>query len=243
MKPVVAVTTWKRDIDTFLGLDTPTYTLVDDYAEALEQAGATTLLIARLGEDEVATVLDRVEGVVLTGGGDIGPDRYFQNNTDSVDIDAAADERDLALVLEARTRGMPLLGICRGHQAVNVALGGALSQDVLAKGTPSHPILSDSAEERNAKRHTVEIDPGSRLSSIYGATERKVNSLHHQSVSTLGAGMRAVAWSLDGQIEASESTTDWPVLCVQWHPEMLYEQSALPLFSTFVEDAKRYSGR
>ena len=243
MKPIVAVTTWKRGIDIFLGLNTPTYTLIDDYAEALEQAGATTLLIARLGDAEAAAVLDRVDGVVVTGGGDIGPHHYGHDNTDSVDIDAAADERDTALVRGARTRGMPLLGICRGHQAVNVALGGTLSQHVLAEGNPSHPMLSDSAEERNAERHIIEIDPDSRLAAVYGTTERKVNSLHHQSVSTVGEGMRAVAWSLDGQIEASESTTDWPVLCVQWHPEMLQEPAALRLFSTFVEDARRYRDR
>ena len=243
MNPVVAVTTWKRYTKTFLGEKTPNYTLIDDYAEAFEKAGAITLLIARVADDEVGAVLDRVDGLVLTGGGDIGPDQYAQQNTDSINIDAAADRRDVALLRGAKERDMPVLGICRGHQVVNVALGGDMLQHVLSNDHAIHPAFSDSPEERNSKRHLVEIGPDSRLASVYGATERKVNSLHHQSISSVAEGMRAVAWAPDGHIEAIESTTDWPVLCVQWHPEMLHEEAEARLFSAFVEDARAYRDR
>lgn len=243
MNPIVAITTWKRYTNTFLGDKTPNYTLMDDYAEALEQAGATALLIARLDPADAGRILDRVDGLILTGGGDIHPDQYDQDNTDSINIDRAADVRDVALVREAKARSMPVLGICRGHQAVNVALGGALHQHMTADGDETHPTFSDQAEERNAERHIVEFADDSRLAGIYGATERKVNSLHHQSVSDLGEGMRAVGWASDGHIEAIESTTDWPVVCVQWHPEMLHEEAEARLFSAFVEDARAYRDR
>jgi putative glutamine amidotransferase len=240
LNPIVAVTTWKRYTNTFLGEKTPNYTLMDFYADALEEAGATTLLIARLDPADADRILDRVDGLILTGGGDIGPDQYRQDNTDSINIDPGADVRDVALVQAAQQRGMPVLGICRGHQAVNVALGGALHQHMTADGDQAHPTFSDHAEERNADRHLVEFAEDSRLAAIYGVSERKVNSLHHQSVSELGDGMRAVGWAPDGHIEASESTTDWPVLCVQWHPEMLSEEAEARLFSAFVDDAQEY---
>ena len=240
MNPIVAVTTWKRYTNTFLGEKTPNYTLMDDYAEALEHVGATALLLARLDPADADRILDRVDGLILTGGGDIGPDQYGQGNTDSINIDPRADERDVALVKAAQRRGMPVLGICRGHQAVNVALGGALHQHMTSDGDSTHPTFSHKAEERNAERHVVEFADDSRLAAIYGVSERKVNSLHHQSVSELGEGMKAVGWAPDGQIEASESTSDWPVVCVQWHPEMLHEEAEARLFSAFVDDAAAY---
>ena len=243
MNPVVAVTTWKRSNNTFLGPDTPNHTLIADYASELEQAGAIALLVARLEEDEVGAVLDRVDGVVITGGGDIDPDQYRKTNTDSTEIDRAADRRDIALVRGARERTMPLLGICRGLQAVNVAFGGELHQYALADTSAAHPTLSERPEVRNAHRHSIEIAQDSRLAKIYGTTKREVNSLHHQAVSILGEGIRAVAWASDGHIEAAESESDWPVLCVQWHPELLHEPTEGRLFSAFVEDARSYRDR
>lgn len=179
---------------------------------------------------------------MLTGGGDIDPRQYNAPNTESTNIDRHADRRDMALLQGAHERRMPMLCICRGHQALNVALGGSLHQHMVGDD-PIHPVFADVAEERNAYRHIVEIEPGSRLAAVYGTTERKVNSLHHQSVSSVGDGLRAVAWAPDGHIEAVESTTGWPVLSVQWHPEMPDDESEGRLFAAFVTDAQTYRDR
>ena len=241
-KPTVAITTWKRYTDTFLGKNTPNYTLMEDYAEELEKAGALTILIARLDPEDADTVLDQVDGLVLTGGGDVDPASYNEANADSSNMDPMADLRDIALVRGAREREMPVLGICRGQQIVNVALGGSLHQDMVGVDD-THPRFSDDAEERNAYRHVVRFDEGSQLGKIYGAWEKKVNSLHHQSVDRLGEGLKSVGWTSDGHIEAIESTDSWPLLSVQWHPEMLHDGAEERLFSTFVDNARAYANR
>ena len=243
MKPVVAVTTWKRNVDTFLGPKIGLHTLVEQYGHALDRAGAIFMLVADLHPTDADLILDRVDGLVVTGGGDIDPARYGQANTASVRIETSHDARDIALIQGAKMRRMPVLGICRGLQALNVAFGGTLTQHVLADANTSHPPHSDEAIERNEHRHVVEFDDGCRLADIYGVEERKVNSLHHQAVVAVGQGLVVVGRSLDGSIEAVESTDPaWPVMAVQWHPEMLEQDAAEDgLFAAFVKDAAAFS--
>jgi putative glutamine amidotransferase len=241
MKPVVAVTMWRRTAPTYLYDETPLHTLVDDYARAIDRAGAVAMMLGRLDPDDVDEVLDLVHGLVVTGGGDIDPSAYGHRNRGSADIEPDADRRDLALIRAAHERGMPVLGICRGHQAINVALGGALRQHVLGEHA-AHPERAGTAVERNDHRHVVVFEPGCRLAAIYGTEERKVNSLHHQAVIEVGDGLAVTARTPDGAIEAVESTDPgWPVLAVQWHPEMLGEDPAEDsLFAAFVNDALAY---
>jgi len=243
MKPVVAVTTWLRRSDTFLGEATELHTLPNFYAAALDRAGATLLLLSHLDPADTTAVLDRVDGLVITGGGDIDPQEYRQDNVHAEQIEPTHDARDLALVRAARDRRMPVLGICRGLQAINVATGGSLIQHALLDGDDHHPALSEDAAERCEFRHIVHFAEDSRMAGIYGSTERKVNSLHHQAVRNLGEGLWAVGTTPDGQIEAVESIDDWPVLAVQWHPEMLEGAVEQALFSAFVADAAAYRDR
>ena len=243
MRPIVAVTSWLRRSDTFLGPETPLHTLPDFYAAALDRAGAAMVLVSHLDPTDAESMLDRVDGLVVTGGGDIDPAEYRQDNIHAEQIEPALDARDLALIRAARERGMPVLGICRGLQAINVACGGSLIQHALFDDDHHHPTLAAEAEERNAYRHVVHFTPESRMAGVYGSTERKVNSLHHQAVRHVGEGLDAVGTTPDGQIEAIESSGEWPVLAVQWHPEMLDDPAERELFAAFVADAAAYGER
>lgn len=244
MKPIVAVTTWKRTAPTFLGPATDLHTLPDFYAQSLDRAGAAMVLVAHLQPEDAGRVLEHMHGLVVTGGGDIDPALYGQEVTESERIEPTHDARDLALIREARRRRMPVLGICRGLQALNVAFGGVMTQHSLADDNTAHPTLSDDPLERNEYRHVVEFIAGCRMAAIYGASQRKVNSLHHQAVVAPGEGLEVVGRSHDGAIEAVESADPaWPVLAVQWHPEMMVEDRAEDaLFTAFVDDARRYAG-
>ena len=240
MKPIVAVTTWTRSAPTFISDDTTMYTLLEDYARALAQAGAVMLLVGALEPDGAPAVLDRVDGLVVTGGGDLDPAMYDSENTHSANIDQAADLRDLALIRAAQRRAMPVLGICRGLQAVNVALGGTLRQEVNG-ASDDHPALADTPDERNLHRHAVIFSPDCRLADIYGSTERKVNSLHHQGIEHLGVGLRSVGETADGSVEAIESLDPrWPLIAVQWHPEMLDDPAEDRLFRGFADYARHW---
>lgn len=238
MKPVIAMTMPRQDLKTFLADENSLHTLGTVYTEALTRAGAIPVLIAALDTTDVGQILDRVDGVLISGGGDFDPASYGHDNTESVRIDPAADARDLALIRAARQRRMPVLGICRGHQAMNIAFGGALQQHVLGKEDPAHPTLDGDPAVRNEYRHAVTFDEDSRLAQIYGTVERKVNSLHHQAVSEVGVGLRAVGRTEGGLIEAVESADPaWSALGVQWHPEMMVDDPAEDrLFSAFVAD-------
>ena len=156
-------------------------------------------------------------------------------------MDRPNDDRDLALIREARRRSMPVLGICRGMQAVNVALGGDLHQHCLADGHPDHPELPEDGGERYSFRHRIRLVPGSRLAGIYGTGARPVNSMHHQSVDRLAPGLVAAARTGSGDVEAVESAGRWPMLAVQWHPERMETEEEAPLFRAFVTDAAAYA--
>ena len=244
MRPVVAVTMSMRTIDTFLGPGSALHTLPDAYGAALDQAGAIPLMVGRLRPAEAGRLVEMVDGLVLTGGPDLDPALYGQVNTASETAHRQDDDRDLALVLEARRRRTPLLAICRGLQAVNVALGGDLHQHVLSGDDPEHPALPDDWKDRNAHRHPIEPAEGSRLAAIYGVSTRGVNSLHHQGVARVAPGVVVAARTPGGSVEAIESSDpSWPMLAVQWHPEMLPSKEEAALFRAFVEDARTYRRR
>ena len=173
-------------------------------------------------------IVERLDGILLTGGTDIEPSLYgAESETDIYPPEPERDDFELSLLKGAVHRQIPVLGICRGQQIVNVGAGGTLHQDV-----PPHSAFGLSAD---TKLHEVTFEPGSTLRELYGATVR-VNSLHHQAVDTVGADLWVTAWSDDGTAEGLEHTS-LPIVCVQWHPEMMPTRDTDPVFSWLVEAA------
>lgn len=152
------------------------------------------------------------DGLLLAGGGDMDPTLFGQKNTASRGIDRARDDAELALLDAFCGAGKPVLAICRGHQVVNVWLGGDLRQDL----GPLNPFHQ---REEGDQVHTVRTAEHSLLHRLYGPFF-SVNSSHHQALGRLGRGMRATAWSEDGVAEAAEHDA-LPLLCVQFHPERM----------------------
>jgi putative glutamine amidotransferase len=185
------------------------------YLRAIESAGGMPVVLPPLGD--AAALLERLDGICLSGGPDLdpeaygAPDRHAELGPTEPDLDAF----ELALARAADERGIPVLGICRGAQALNVARGGSLHQHV-----PAHR----QTEPATATTHTVHVDPGTRLAGLVGTRPLRVNSFHHQAVDALGRGLRVVARAADGTVEAVEAAGARLVLGVQWHAEGLVAQ-------------------
>jgi putative glutamine amidotransferase len=201
------------------------------YAAAVSLAGGTPRLLP-CQEAPTAATLAGLDGLVLTGGGDVEPERYGEvRRPETGGVDPERDRWELALVQQAFAAALPVLGICRGVQVINVACGGTLFQD-LADVTPQQHLVP---HPRDEAVHTVRILGGSRLSMVEDATWVGVNSIHHQAINRLGEDLVATAWAEDGLVEAVEHPT-LPVLGVQWHPENLQHLPAhRELFSWLVD--------
>jgi putative glutamine amidotransferase len=200
------------------------FRLREDYVRSVESAGGLPLIFAPGRPEDAAEVLDRVDGLLLTGGADMDP-RYY-GETRHPKLGPTFDERDafeLALCREALRRDLPLLAICRGHQVLNVARGGTLVQDI-----PSVVVAGvdhDARSERWERSHEVRVLQGTRLRGILGGETVAVNSFHHQAVDRLGEGLVASAHSSgDRVIEAIEMPDRRFVVGVQWHPESFWNR-------------------
>ena len=210
--------------------------LSSTFTDSLIAAGATPVLLPSVDVEHAEAVIAAIDGLVVTGGGDMDPASYGAANSDSSEIDIARDRWELALVAAARSRGVPLLGVCRGCQVLNVACGGTLRQHVW--GTPAHPhLLDDSGTQLETGYHDIVM--AGLLVDIYASDTRRVNSLHHQAIDVVGAGLEVVATAPDGGIEAVAATGPWMALGVQWHPERPDLTDEQPLFRWITEHAAR----
>ena len=211
------------------------------YVQALLAAGGVPLILTPLmGPSLVGRALDGVDGVILTGGEDLDPAWYGADPSPL--LSPPSRERDLvelALFAVARQRGLPILGICRGIQLINVGLGGTLFQDLPTEqpGSVSHRPEGP----RDLRSHRVQLEPGSRAAEALGGTTVTVNSSHHQAIKDLAAGLRPTGWTDDKLIEAVESVDGTPwLLAVQWHPEEMHRDRLAPergLFTALVREA------
>ena len=190
------------------------------YADKVAQAGGAPILVPPLAGIE--HILPRLDGLVLSGGGDIDPGRYgATRDPETGTASGDRDDAELALCGAALELGLPLLGICRGLQVINVALGGTLHQhlpDII--GHNGHSPAADRYDS-----HDVRVAPDSRLARVLGRTELPVPTHHHQAIEKLGRGLVATAWTADGIVEAAEIAAPDPagtpfMLAVQWHPEV-----------------------
>jgi putative glutamine amidotransferase len=205
------------------------------YVTAVKRAGAVPFVLPILEPGDAETVVASLDALVLSGGGDVDPSLYGQIAVPEVDgLDAGRDAYELALLGAALTLGIPVLGICRGAQLINVARGGTLVQHL-----PGVTELSHREKDRVAEAvHTVDVAPDSFLATVTGSTVLGVNSLHHQAVDRVGAGLRVVGRAPDGVVEAIESAGPERLLGVQWHPELLVEDAAhVALFEWLVHEA------
>ena len=210
------------------------------YIRALAGSGALAWPIPLIPEDPdlLASLLGHIDGLLIPGGTDLDPAHYGEEAEPVVDTpDAARDETELPLIRKALEDGIPVFGICRGMQTLNVAAGGTLHQHV--GGTVRHDFHMDRAVPRDHIAHTVDVEGHTRVYEIVGRGRLSVNSLHHQAVKGLGEGMEAVAHAPDGLIEAVEMSGHPFAVGVQWHPEELVgsDERMLGLFVDFVRAA------
>lgn len=226
-RPVIGITTYGRDEDN-------RFRLPCLYVDCVRRAGGLALLIPPGDEpsDELFALLD---GVILAGGGDLDPAHYGGLPHETIySVDAERDQSELALARRLVASSVPTLGICRGHQVINVALGGTL-----------HPHLPDIVADRVQHRlpprepteHAVTVAEESRLASLLGETTFIAASWHHQAIRDLASGLLPVAEAPDGTIEACEMQSHPWLFTVQWHPELTAHASPTQqrLFEALVE--------
>jgi len=214
------------------------------YLGAVQQAGGIPILLPPQLEPSVrAELVKRLQGVLLTGGGDVDPARFGEApHPTTADVSAARDGLEIELTRWAIETRTPLLAICRGLQVLNVALGGSLHQDIPSEpGSPLDHSQVALLGSRGTAVHQVKVQDGSRLAGILGALEVDVNSFHHQAIHRLGRGLKDVAWAPDSIVEGVELVDDSRfVVGVQWHPEELvgHDRIARNLFHALVERAR-----
>ncbi len=224
-------------------LEIPMSALARRYIEAVRDAGGLPVIIpSDTPPTQIPDLLATFDALVLSGGGDIDPACYRGTAHPKVyDINHARDALEISLVQEAVQEGVPFLGICRGIQVVNVALGGTLYEDLPSQYPQALPHRRDPKTERSLLAHEIRIAAHSRLRHIVEAEQIMVNSLHHQGVREVAPGLTAVAWAPDGLVEAVEVPHHPFGLAVQWHPEWLYDQhpAQARLFRALVQAAQR----
>ena len=218
----------------------------------LLDAGALPMALPQL-VDAVGPVVDRVDAIVLAPGRDIEPARYGQEpHALLAATEPQRDEFELALVSAALDRGLPVIGMCRGVQVLNVALGGTLVQDVslVSAGHPSDPGWARWKEVEAASvaglpvpphpRHEISILPSSLLARALGATSIEVSSFHHQAIDRVGSGLSVVAWSADDGLPEAVELPGRPVLAVQWElqEEWRVDPRFAAVFDWFVDAAR-----
>ena len=239
MRPVIGITTQPRVVASSDG-DSEAHTLQRTYPQSVLRAGGVPILLSPVPDDDVASLVDRLDGLVLSGGGDIDVDRYGGRNNDAIyGVDFDRDEFEIQLVKCVAQRRLPTLAICRGLQVVNVAMGGSLIEDIPSEiGSMDHSMIGH--QVFNGHQH-VRLAEGCRIAGVIGAIDLEVNSIHHQAVRDVAAGFRPVGWADDGVVEAIEhDDPGWPLLAVQWHPEYLGEaddRASWSLFHALVEAA------
>lgn len=220
------------------------------YLTALAGVGGAPVLLPLLDGDAATlrAIYERLDGLFLAGGVDLEPSSYGAACHEATGrTDAARDAVELELARWALEDGMPILGVCRGMQIINVVRGGTLVQDttLLHPGAIKHDYFPTEGYARDFLAHAVSPAAGSRLAAAFGSDDVAVNSMHHQGIERMGAGLVATAHAPDGLIEAVEATGDAWVVGVQWHPEMLIDQDPATrgLFEAFIDASAAFAMR
>jgi len=209
--------------------------VLEPYLRAVRAAGGVPVILPPMEEDRLEKALSRLDGVVLTGGGDMDPSLFGEEPVPELgEVCTERDSQELFVARYAAERGLPLLGVCRGMQVAAVALGGTLYQDLARAGFRDIKHYQDSAPP--ALAHSVRTTRKSVLSELFGERFR-VNSYHHQAVKDLPSGLVPLAEAPDGVVEAAALEGHPFYLLVQWHPELLPQHWGL--FEKLVDIAEK----
>jgi putative glutamine amidotransferase len=228
-RPIVGITLGDGD-------EPGLHAMREDYVRSVEQADGVPVVLPPVRPEDAGRVLDRLDGLLLSGGVDVDPSLYGRAPHPKLGrVNRRRDDFELALVREALERDLPTLGICRGQQVLNVARGGTLVQDIPSQWTGA--MDHDARGRRWRRTHDVDVLPGTRLRALLRRDSVAVNSFHHQAVSDLGDGLVVSARSRDGVVEGLEMPGRRFVVAVQWHPESFWnrEDSFQLLFDAHVE--------
>lgn len=240
MKPVIGVTTDSEYKNGYY------YQRLNEWnLKSISDNGGIPLMFQITNDDEIIEkYLEMVDGVFFTGGNDVNPQCYGEDPIKGIgNLDCVRDEFEIKLYHKAVKKNIPILGICRGTQVMNVAAGGKLYQDIniQVQKANSHSYSAFGAYEY----HNVEIITDSRLYEILKVKEIKTNSYHHQSVKEVAKGYRPTAFAKDGIIECIESEELTFALGIQWHPEVMYDKLPVfaDIFSAFIKQCENYHNK
>lgn len=246
MRPIIGICanhTPKDCIGEITGLGLPGQDwnlLAADYISAIEQAGGCPVIIPVMQDlENIGPLLEILDGILFSGGSDIDPAYYGELPHDELgSINPIRDKWEFALCQYViKNSKLPILGICRGNQMINVACGGTLYQDIQSNNIAkfNHHLIN---YPKWYATHKVNIQPDSKLSKIFGAVQIKTNGFNHQAVKSIGNGLKITMQAEDGLVEGIESADDRFIIAVQWHPEMMLERSDefLCLFKAFVDE-------
>jgi putative glutamine amidotransferase len=248
-RPIIGIPT--QNLQSLGGIPAdfpPSWVMSQRYIVTLTKAGALPWMVPLITSDEdtLRGIYESLDGVFLPGGADIDPATYGEGRHPLCDrSDPARDRVELLFVRWAMTDRKPVLGVCRGVQVINLAAGGTLYQDLADQyeGSIKHDYFPFGGQyRRDHLAHSVEVTESTRLGDILGAGTIQVNSMHHQGIRDLGAGLIPTAVAPDGLIEATEAADGSFLVGVQWHPEALTDGDASmrKLFSEFVTAASEY---
>lgn len=225
MRPVIGITPSPQH-DAFSHGDFYRFAMSDTYVRAVQSAGGVPIVLPpQLGN--AADLIDTIDGLLLSGGADVAPDRYGEQvlHPDTYGVDPLRDEFEIELIAEARRRDLPMFCICRGIQILNVAFGGTLIQhiqDNAPSATPHQQHEAGIPKEEIA--HSVTPIPDGLVAQLYGSDAFGVNSFHHQALKDVAEAFTVEAVSEDGLVEAISVPGHRFMLGVQWHPEMMFER-------------------
>lgn len=241
--PVIGISGYSSDNNSVVKLA---------YIESVRLAGGVPIVLPVTTDDaQIDAMLSVVDALVMTGGEDFDPLKWYgeEPRTTMTTVNAERDEFDVKLLRAAVAKGIPVLGICRGEQALGVAFGGALWQDI-PSDVHSEIKHNQSPTDAVYATHSITIEKGSNLASLLGSERAVVNSFHHQSIKRVPAGLKAVAFAADGIVEAVERDGKitgyedggaW-IMGTQFHPERLIsprDTTFLPIFKALVREASR----
>ncbi len=234
--PLIGITTYRQTHEEGF----PLFSLPEAYVQAISQAGGLPVLIPLgLQENLVKHLLLHLDGILFSGGGDVAPDRFGAEPHPEVNfVDHDRDRVEIQLVRDVIEKGLPFLGICRGIQVVNVALGGTLYTHLPDQLNNALCHSHINSNPRDYLAHEVFIEPGSSLGEILEESRIMVNSMHHQGIACLAKDLKPTVHASDGLVEGVELKDYSFGLAVQWHPEWLTAHTQMrALFQSFVKAA------